>query len=68
MTKLVDQYTASLRDACEDLKNHRSVFTGYGRMLLDELCSFAEHIDFGQVADTISSPEFAGYQPAVFAD
>lgn len=64
---LVDLYTGSLRDACEDLKKQRPVFTEYGQMLLDELCDFAEHIDLAHVSHTISSPEYAGYKPAVAA-
>jgi HEXXH motif-containing protein len=64
---LVDLYTESLRAACEDLKKQRQVFTAYGKLLLDELCDFAERIDFAYVADTISSPEYAGYQPTVIA-
>ncbi|MFJ7995635.1 aKG-HExxH-type peptide beta-hydroxylase [Streptomyces sp. NPDC096310] len=62
-TTLVDLYTASLRDACADLKKQREHFTAYGRMLLDELCAFGESIDFEVVARTISSPEYAGYLP-----
>ncbi|WP_229891483.1 aKG-HExxH-type peptide beta-hydroxylase [Streptomyces mashuensis] len=66
-TTLVDLYTKSLADACEDLKKQRPYFTEYGQMLLDELCGFGETIDFGHVARSISSPEYAGYRPAVAA-
>ncbi|MGW6021051.1 aKG-HExxH-type peptide beta-hydroxylase [Streptomyces sp. NPDC055099] len=54
-----------LRESCEDLKKHRDVFTDYGKMLLDELCSFVEDANFEFVARTISSPEYAGYRPNV---
>lgn len=67
VTTLVDLYTESLRDACDDLRKQRPIFTDYGRMLLDELCCFAETVDFEHVAETISSPEYAGYSPAVAA-
>ncbi|MDF2259449.1 aKG-HExxH-type peptide beta-hydroxylase [Streptantibioticus ferralitis] len=62
---LVDLYAESLRDACADLKKQLPLFTDYGQMLLDELCCFAESIDFDHLAQTISSPEYAGYKPAV---
>lgn len=62
-TTLVDLYTASLRDACVDLKKQREHFTAYGRMLLDELCAFGKSIDFEAVARATSSPEYAGYLP-----
>ncbi|MCQ4043287.1 hypothetical protein ACFOSC_01050 [Streptantibioticus rubrisoli] len=58
---------ASLRDACDDLMKQRPLFTDYGRMLLDELCCFAETVEFDHVAETISSPEYAGYRPTVAA-
>lgn len=67
VTTLVDLYTESLRDACEDLKKQRRIFTQYGQMLLDELCEFAEHIDFACVARAISGTEYAGYRPSVAA-
>jgi hypothetical protein len=67
MTTLVDLYTESLRDPCDDLMKQRPLFTDYGRMLLDELCSFAETVDFDHVAQTIASPEYAGYRPTVAA-
>ncbi|MFB9391187.1 HEXXH motif-containing putative peptide modification protein [Streptomyces coeruleoprunus] len=66
-TTLVDLYTKSLRDACEDLQRQRPHFTEYGRLLLDELCRFGEAIDFDHVARAISSPDYAGYRPAVAA-
>ncbi|WP_223187922.1 aKG-HExxH-type peptide beta-hydroxylase [Streptomyces sp. CBMA29] len=66
-TTLIDLYTESLRDACADLATHRSVFTEYGAMLLDELCGFAANIDFTHVAETITDPAYAGYRPAVAA-
>ncbi|WFB07621.1 HEXXH motif-containing putative peptide modification protein [Streptomyces sp. LX-29] len=66
-TTLVDLYTKSLADACEDLKKQRPYFTEYGQMLLDELCGFGETLDFDHVARAISSPEYAGYRPAVAA-
>lgn len=66
-TELIDLYTQSLRDACADLASHRSVFTDYGAMLLDELCGFADDIDFAHVARTITDPAYAGYRPAVAA-
>lgn len=66
-TTLIDLYTGSLRDACADLATHRNTFTGYGAMLLDELCDFAAHIDFGQVAPAITDPTYAGYRPATAA-
>ncbi|MFG2209001.1 hypothetical protein [Streptomyces sp. NPDC048638] len=62
-TTLVDLYTASLRDACEELKKQREHFTPYGRMLLDELCAFGESIDFEAVAHATSSGAYAGYLP-----
>ncbi|MFG2672727.1 aKG-HExxH-type peptide beta-hydroxylase [Streptomyces sp. NPDC048445] len=62
-TTLVDLYTASLRDACADLKNQREHFTPYGRMLLDELCAFGESIDFEAVAHATSSGTYAGDLP-----
>ncbi|AUA13067.1 hypothetical protein CFP59_05221 [Streptomyces malaysiensis subsp. malaysiensis] len=62
VTTLVDLYTESLRDACEDLKKQRRIFTQYGQMLLDELCEFAKQIDLAQVARAISGTEYAGYR------
>ncbi|SCG12485.1 hypothetical protein GA0115260_118263 [Streptomyces sp. MnatMP-M27] len=62
VTTLVDLYTESLRDACEDLKKQRRIFTQYGQMLLDELCEFAKQIDLAQVARAISGKEYAGYR------
>lgn len=67
VTDLIDLYTESLRDACADISQHRAIFTDYGAMLLDELCGFAESIDFEQAARTVSAPEFAGYRPAAAA-
>jgi hypothetical protein len=67
VTTLVDLYTESLRDACDDLMKQRPLFTDYGQMLLDELCCFAETVEFDHVAQTISSPEYAGYRPTVAA-
>ncbi|WP_405391180.1 HEXXH motif-containing putative peptide modification protein [Streptomyces sp. NBC_01102] len=65
VTTLVDLYSNSLRDACDDLKSQRPHFNEYGQMLLDELCNFGEGIDFGLVARAISSPEYAGYRPSL---
>ncbi|MGW8887133.1 aKG-HExxH-type peptide beta-hydroxylase [Streptomyces sp. NPDC055749] len=67
VTTLVDLYSSSLRDACEDLKRQRPHFSEYGQMLLDELCNFGEDIDFDLVARAISSPEYAGYRPSLAA-
>ncbi|WP_251065208.1 HEXXH motif-containing putative peptide modification protein [Streptomyces sp. ISL-44] len=67
VTMLVDLYTESLRDACQDLKKQRRHFNEYGQMLLDELCEFGERIDFDLVARAISSPEYAGYRPSIAA-
>lgn len=66
-TTLIDLYTDSLREACADLATHRDTFTDYGAMLLDELCDFAATIDFQHVASSITSPQYAGYRPAVAA-
>ncbi|MEU4208565.1 hypothetical protein AB0F13_00950 [Streptomyces sp. NPDC026206] len=57
----------SLRDACTDMLAKRDVFTPYGQMLLDEMCDWAKTIDFDALARAISSPEYAGYKPAVAA-
>ncbi|MER7789958.1 HEXXH motif-containing putative peptide modification protein [Streptomyces sp. NPDC097640] len=67
VTTLVDLYTESLRDACEDLKKQRRIFTQYGQMLLGELCEFAEQVDFARVARAISGTEYAGYRPSLAA-
>ncbi|WP_330175669.1 HEXXH motif-containing putative peptide modification protein [Streptomyces sp. NBC_01498] len=67
VTTLVDLYSESLRDACEDLKRQRPHFNEYGRILLDELCDFGEDINFDLVARAISSPEYAGYRPNIAA-
>ncbi|WP_407285495.1 hypothetical protein [Streptomyces sp. BP-8] len=40
--ELITQYTASLRDACEDMQTKRQLFTPYGRLLLDEMCQWAD--------------------------
>ena len=66
-TTLIDLYTDSLREACADLATHRDTFTDYGAMLLDELCDFATTIDFQHVANSITSPQYAGYRPAIAA-
>ncbi|MGW7367579.1 aKG-HExxH-type peptide beta-hydroxylase [Streptomyces sp. NPDC054841] len=67
VTTLVDLYTESLRDACQDLKKQRPFFTQYGLVLLDELSEFAASIDFEHTARAISSPRYAGYKPSVAA-
>ncbi|MFI1104992.1 aKG-HExxH-type peptide beta-hydroxylase [Streptomyces melanogenes] len=66
---LVDQYTASLRDACDDMQAKRELFTEYGQLILDEMTDWAktDPIDFDRVSRGISSPEFAGYRPQVLA-
>ncbi|MCY0955832.1 aKG-HExxH-type peptide beta-hydroxylase [Streptomyces sp. H27-H5] len=63
-TTLVDLYTASLKDACADLRKQREKFTPYGRLLLDELTAWGENIDFPHAARTISEPGYASYAPA----
>ncbi|KJY43032.1 hypothetical protein VR41_05040 [Streptomyces sp. NRRL B-1568] len=67
MSRLVDKYTVSLREACKDMQTKRKYFTKYGRLLLDEMTEWAETdpIDFDQVAHALSGAEFAGYQPAI---
>ncbi|MFJ8313040.1 MULTISPECIES: hypothetical protein [unclassified Streptomyces] len=64
---LVDQYTASLRDACKDMQTKRDLFTDYGRMLLDEMAEWAETdpLDFDRIGHGPTSPKFAGYDPAL---
>ncbi|MGW5446406.1 aKG-HExxH-type peptide beta-hydroxylase [Streptomyces asiaticus] len=64
---LVTKYTASLRDACEDIKRLRECFTPYGQLLLDEMSAWAggEPLNFEHVTRSISSPEYAGYGPVV---
>ncbi|MGW1867985.1 aKG-HExxH-type peptide beta-hydroxylase [Streptomyces mauvecolor] len=66
---LVDQYTASLRDACDDMQTKRELFTEYGQLILDEMTEWAkaDPIDFDQVGRGIASPEFAGYRPQAAA-
>ncbi|WP_063728992.1 aKG-HExxH-type peptide beta-hydroxylase [Streptomyces sp. RTd22] len=66
---LVSKYTVSLRAACRDMRTHRSTFTPYGRMLLDEMSEWAEGdpLDFDHVTRCISGPEYAGYKPAIAA-
>ncbi|GAA3637489.1 hypothetical protein GCM10022420_008290 [Streptomyces iranensis] len=63
--RYVESYTASLREACEDIKRQREYFTPYGRLLLDEMSAWAEDgpLNFEHVTRNISSPEFAGYGP-----
>ncbi|MEU3350755.1 HEXXH motif-containing putative peptide modification protein [Streptomyces sp. NPDC037389] len=63
---LVLKYTASLRDACEDMQTLREVCTPYSQMLLDEMSAWAktDPIDLDQVAHALSSSGFAGYRPA----
>ncbi|MFG2720797.1 aKG-HExxH-type peptide beta-hydroxylase [Streptomyces sp. NPDC048416] len=63
---LVDQYTASLRDACEDMQTKRDLFTPYGRLLLDEMTVWVqdEPLNFFQIGEGITSEEFSGYRPA----
>lgn len=63
---LVDLYSESLRDACKSLLKQREYFTPYGQMLLDEMCAWAEDLDFAEVARSISDTDYASYQP-VFA-
>ncbi|MFD7017170.1 aKG-HExxH-type peptide beta-hydroxylase [Streptomyces sp. NPDC059928] len=62
---LVDQYTQSLRDACDDMQTKRELFTEYGRLILDEMTEWAktDPIDFDQVGHGITSSEFSGYRP-----
>lgn len=69
VTTLVDLYTGSLRQACESLGKQRQHLTEYGRMLLDEMTVWAgtDPLDFSMVADSISSPRYAGYRPALAA-
>ncbi|MGY3682030.1 aKG-HExxH-type peptide beta-hydroxylase [Streptomyces sp. TE33382] len=67
VSTLVDLYSGSLRDACASLVKQRQYFAPYGQMLLDEMCAWAETLDFTQVARSISGPEFAGYRPSVAA-
>ncbi|MEV6668847.1 HEXXH motif-containing putative peptide modification protein [Streptomyces sp. NPDC051162] len=64
---LVDAYSESLRDACDDMQTKREVFTEYGRLILDEMTRWAkaDPIDFDQVGQGITSPEFSGYHPQV---
>ncbi|MGW3153736.1 aKG-HExxH-type peptide beta-hydroxylase [Streptomyces sp. NPDC001089] len=66
---LVELYSKSLADACVSLGKQREQFTEYGAMLLDEMSRWAavQPLDFDQVARSISSPEWAGYRPAVAA-
>ncbi|MEU2951569.1 aKG-HExxH-type peptide beta-hydroxylase [Streptomyces xanthochromogenes] len=65
-TVLVDQYTGSLRDACDDMQTKRDLFTPYGRLILDEMTDWAkaDPINFFQVGQGITSEEFSGYRPA----
>ncbi|MEU6479482.1 HEXXH motif-containing putative peptide modification protein [Streptomyces sp. NPDC047017] len=71
VSTLVDLYTKSLRDACESLLEQREHFTGYGRMLLDEMVRWADTapdpLDFQEVARSISDPAYAGVEPEVAA-
>ncbi|MEV6130788.1 HEXXH motif-containing putative peptide modification protein [Streptomyces violaceusniger] len=64
---LVSKYTTSLRAACRDMRQHREVFTSYGQMLLAEMTEWAEGdpLDFDHVTRCISSPDWAGFVPAV---
>ncbi|MFF0745258.1 HEXXH motif-containing putative peptide modification protein [Streptomyces sp. NPDC004111] len=64
---LVDQYTASLRDACADMQTKRDRFTEYGQLLLDEMTKWveADPLDFDEIGHGITSPEFSGYRPQV---
>ncbi|MFJ9429398.1 aKG-HExxH-type peptide beta-hydroxylase [Streptomyces sp. NPDC101490] len=66
-TTLVDQYTASLREACADMQTKRDRFTEYGQLLLDEMTEWAtaDPIGFAQIGRGISSPAFSGYRPEV---
>ncbi|MFI6685341.1 aKG-HExxH-type peptide beta-hydroxylase [Streptomyces sp. NPDC050485] len=66
---LVDQYTASLRDACDDMQTKRELFTEYGQLILDEMTAWVktDPVDFDRVVRGITSPEFSGYRPQVAA-
>ncbi|MFF5130104.1 HEXXH motif-containing putative peptide modification protein [Streptomyces syringium] len=66
---LVEKYSVSLRDACQDMQTQQEHFTPYGRMLLREMCAWAatKPLDFDQVARAISSPEYACHKPAFAA-
>jgi len=64
-SELVDQFTASLRDATEGLCGKREYFTDYGQTLVTQLREFAVNLDFDAVAEAITSPEFASYPVAV---
>ena len=64
---LVDLYSESLGDACKSLLKQREYFTPYGQMLLDEMCAWAENLDFAEVARSISDTDYANYQPAFAA-
>ncbi|MEU3690481.1 aKG-HExxH-type peptide beta-hydroxylase [Streptomyces narbonensis] len=68
-TTLVDQYTESLRDACDDMQTKRSLFTPYGLLILDEMTEWAkaDPVNFFQVGQGITSEEFSGYRPQVAA-
>jgi hypothetical protein len=60
-TTLVDQFTTSLLDCSTGLMDKRSIFTPYGRMLVEELHAFALSTDFSYVVRSLSSPEYASY-------
>ncbi|MFC5799874.1 aKG-HExxH-type peptide beta-hydroxylase [Streptomyces formicae] len=64
-TTLVDQYTDSLRDACDDMQTKRDLFTDYGQLILDQMTEWvkADPIDFDLIGRGITSREFTGYRP-----
>ncbi|MFE9408507.1 HEXXH motif-containing putative peptide modification protein [Streptomyces sp. NPDC006704] len=63
---LVDQYTESLREACEDMQTKRALFTPYGQLVLDEMTAWVqgEPLNFVQISEGITSEDFSGYRPA----
>ncbi|MGY2090477.1 aKG-HExxH-type peptide beta-hydroxylase [Nocardia gipuzkoensis] len=63
-SELVDQFTASLRDATEGLCGKLEYFTDYGQVLVGQLRDFAVTLDFDVVAEAISGSKFASYRTA----